>query len=154
MTRGARDLPSLVELLPNGENLLTFTDGAYGTLAGGWSKGGRPENMIYPPKVFECGPRAAEVSTMSHAVHEKQKLLNRIRRIRGQVEATEQAIDSDQGCAAVMHQLVACRGAINSLLAEVLEDHVREHLIGNTRSKAQVQAADELIDIAHAYFRS
>lgn len=91
---------------------------------------------------------------MSHAVHEKQKLLNRIRRIRGQVEATEQAIDSDAGCAAVMHQLVACRGAINSLLAEVLEDHVREHLIGNTRSKAQVQAADELIDIAHAYFRS
>ena len=91
---------------------------------------------------------------MSHAVHEKQKLLNRIRRIRGQVEATEQAIDSDQGCAAVMHQLVAVRGAINGLLAEVLEDHVREHLIGATRSKAQVQVADELIDIAHAYFRS
>ena len=91
---------------------------------------------------------------MSHAVHEKQKLLNRIRRIRGQIEATEHAIESDEGCAAVMHQLVACRGAINSLLAEVLEDHVREHLIGRARSKAQVQAADELIDVAHAYFRS
>jgi DNA-binding FrmR family transcriptional regulator len=91
---------------------------------------------------------------MSHAVHEKQKLLNRIRRILGQVAAAEQAIDADEGCAGVMHQLVACRGAINSLLAEVLEDHVREHLIGGTRSKAQVQAADELIDIAHAYFRS
>lgn len=91
---------------------------------------------------------------MSHAVYEKQKLLNRIRRIRGQVEATQEAIDSDTGCAAVMHQLVACRGAINSLLAEVLEDHVREHLVGGARSKAQVRAADELIDIAHAYFRS
>jgi DNA-binding FrmR family transcriptional regulator len=91
---------------------------------------------------------------MSHAVHEKQKLLNRIRRIRGQVDATEQAIEAEENCAAVMHQLVACRGAINSLLAEVLEDHVREHLIGGTRSKTQVQAADELIDIAHAYFRS
>lgn len=91
---------------------------------------------------------------MSHAVHEKQKLLNRVRRIRGQVEAVEQAIQSDDGCAAVMHQLVACRGAINSLLAEVLEDHVREHLIGTTRSKSLAQAADELIDIAHSYFRS
>jgi DNA-binding FrmR family transcriptional regulator len=70
------------------------------------------------------------------------------------VEATEQAIDSDQECAAVMHQQVAVRGAINGLLAEVLEHHVREHLIGATRCKAQVQAADELIDIAHAYFRS
>ncbi|HTY51370.1 MAG TPA: metal/formaldehyde-sensitive transcriptional repressor [Steroidobacteraceae bacterium] len=91
---------------------------------------------------------------MSHVVHEKRKLLNRIRRIRGQVEATEQAIQSDVGCPAVMHQLVACRGAINSLLAEVLEDHVREHLIGRGRARAQAQAADELIDIAHAYFRS
>jgi len=109
--------------------------------------------MVYPPMVYGRGPGAAGVSTMSHAVHERQKLLNRIRRIRGQVEATEQAIDSDQGCAAVMHQLVAVRGAINSLLAQVLEDHVREHLIGATRSKARVQAADELIDIAHAYFR-
>jgi len=91
---------------------------------------------------------------MSHAVHEKRKLLNRIRRIRGQVAAAEQAIDSDEGCAAVMHQLVACRGAINSLLAEVLEDHVREHLVGGARSKVQAQAADDLIAVAHAYFRS
>ncbi|HEX4049344.1 MAG TPA: metal/formaldehyde-sensitive transcriptional repressor [Steroidobacteraceae bacterium] len=90
---------------------------------------------------------------MADSVHEKRKLLNRIRRIRGQVEAAEQAIDSGKDCAAVMHQLVACRGAINSLLAEVLEDHVREHLIGASRSRAHARAADELIDIAHAYFR-
>ena len=90
---------------------------------------------------------------MSHPVHEKRKLLNRIRRIRGQVEATEQAIDLNKSCAAVMHQLVACRGAINSLLAEVLEDHVREHLIGAARASGRAQAADELIDIAHTYFR-
>jgi DNA-binding FrmR family transcriptional regulator len=91
---------------------------------------------------------------MSHPVHEKQKLLNRIRRIRGQVQATEQAIESEEGCAAVMHQLVAVRGAINSLLAEVLEDHVREHLVGAKRANVRSEAADELIDIAHAYFRS
>lgn len=90
---------------------------------------------------------------MADSVHEKRKLLNRIRRIRGQVAAAEQAIDSGKGCARVMHQLVACRGAINALLAEVLEDHVREHLIGAARSRAQAQAADDLIDIAHAYFR-
>lgn len=89
---------------------------------------------------------------MSDAIHEKQKLLNRIRRIRGQVDAAERAIEAEDGCAAVMHRLAACRGAINSLLAEVLEDHVREHLMG-TGSRAQVKAGDELIDIVHAYFR-
>jgi len=91
---------------------------------------------------------------MSHSVHAKRKLLNRIRRIRGQVDAAEQAITDERNCAAVMNLLAACRGAINALLAEVLEDHVREHLIGASRSKARTQAADELVDIARAYFRS
>jgi len=100
---------------------------------------------------------ATRCPRMADSVHEKRKLLNRIRRIRGQVGAAEQAIDSGKGCATVMHQLVACRGAINALLAEVLEDHVREHLSGTarsrTRTQAQAQAANDLIDIAHAYFR-
>ncbi len=86
------------------------------------------------------------------SIHEKQKLLNRIRRIRGQLEAAERAIEAEQGCAAVMHRLTACRGAINGLLAEVLEDHVRAHLMRGGAEK--VQAADELIDIVHAYFRA
>ena len=102
---------------------------------------------------YDIPPHGIQDTSMSHPVHQQRKLLNRIRRIRGQVKATEEAIESNQDCAAVMHQLVACRGAINSLLAQVLEDHVREHLVGAARTRAQVQAVDELIDIAHAYFR-
>lgn len=90
---------------------------------------------------------------MTDSVHEKQKLLNRIRRIRGQVDAAERAIEAEEGCAAVMHRLAACRGAINGLLAEVVEDHVREHFTGGTRNRAGAQAADELIDLVHAYFK-
>jgi FrmR/RcnR family transcriptional regulator, repressor of frmRAB operon len=88
---------------------------------------------------------------MGHTVRDQQKLLNRIRRIRGQVEAVERTLEGAADCADVMHLLTAARGAINSLLAEVLEDHVREHLVG--RGATRAEAADELIDVIHAYFK-
>jgi DNA-binding FrmR family transcriptional regulator len=90
---------------------------------------------------------------MGHAVRDQQKLLNRIRRIRGQVEAVERTLEGEADCSDVMHLLTAARGAINSLLAEVLEDHVREHLVGRIASGAREEAADELIDVIHAYFK-
>ena len=90
---------------------------------------------------------------MTHTVRDQQKLLNRIRRIRGQVEAVERTLEGAGDCSEVMHLLTATRGAVNSLLAEVLEDHVREHLAGRSASDARVEAADELIDVIHAYFK-
>ncbi|HYM43229.1 MAG TPA: metal/formaldehyde-sensitive transcriptional repressor [Steroidobacteraceae bacterium] len=90
---------------------------------------------------------------MTHTVRDKQKLLNRIRRIRGQVEAVERTLEGEADCSDVMHLLTAARGAINSLLAEVLEDHLREHLLGRVSAGARAEAADELIDVIHAYFK-
>ena len=66
---------------------------------------------------------------MSHTIREKQKLLNRVRRIRGQVEAIERALDDEAGCAQVMHLIAGVRGAVAGLMAEVVEDHVRTHLV-------------------------
>jgi DNA-binding FrmR family transcriptional regulator len=91
---------------------------------------------------------------MGHTVRDQQKLLNRIRRIRGQVEAVERTLEGAADCSDVMHLLTAARGAINSLLAEVLEDHVREHLVGGRiTGTTRAEAADELIDVIHAYFK-
>jgi len=90
---------------------------------------------------------------MAHTVRDKQKLLNRTRRIRGQVEAVERALEGEADCSEVMHLLSAIRGAMNGLLAEILEDHVREHLVGRSASDTRVAAADEFIDVIHAYFK-
>ena len=92
---------------------------------------------------------------MSHTIHDKQKLLNRVRRIRGQVEAIERALQSEAGCAQVMHLIAASRGAMNGLLAEVVEDHIRTHLVDPTkhRDALNVDAADQLVDIVHSYFK-
>ena len=56
---------------------------------------------------------------MTHTIREKQKLLARVRRIRGQVEAIERALDGEAGCERVMHLIAGVRGAIAGLMAEV-----------------------------------
>ena len=92
---------------------------------------------------------------MSHTVHEKQKLLNRVRRIRGQIDAIERALQSEAGCAQIMHLIAASRGAMNGLLAEVVEDHIRTHLVDPVKHQDALDpdAADQLVDIVHSYFK-
>lgn len=92
---------------------------------------------------------------MSHTVREKQKLLNRVRRIRGQVEAIERALDGEAGCEKVMHLIAGCRGAINGLLAEVVEDHVRTHLVDREKDPGALkeEAVEQLVDLVHSYFK-
>jgi FrmR/RcnR family transcriptional regulator, repressor of frmRAB operon len=90
---------------------------------------------------------------MSHTVAEKKKLLMRVRRLKGQVEAVERALESEAGCTPVMHLIAACRGAINGLIAEVMEDHIRLHVVSPGESEANSQAAEELIDIIHSYVK-
>ena len=87
---------------------------------------------------------------MAHTVREKTKLVNRVKRIRGQMEAVERALESEIGCADVLHRLSAVRGAINGLMAKVMEDHIRYHVAG---SKGQGDATEELIEIVNSYLR-
>jgi FrmR/RcnR family transcriptional regulator, repressor of frmRAB operon len=92
---------------------------------------------------------------MSHTVLEKRKLLNRVGRISGQVEAIKRALEAEAGCAQVMHLIAACRGAINGLLAEVVEDHIRTHLVDREKDPGALdgEAADQLVDVVHSYFK-
>ena len=92
---------------------------------------------------------------MSHVAREKTKLLNRLRRLRGQVEAIERAVGEDQECSRVLQQATACRGAIDGFIAEVIEDHIREHMVDPTApaNDPRREAAEELIEIVHAYLK-
>jgi FrmR/RcnR family transcriptional regulator, repressor of frmRAB operon len=92
---------------------------------------------------------------MSHTVREKHKLLVRVRRLRGQVEAIERALEQEHGCEKVMHLIAGVKGATSSLMAEVMEDHVREHFIENKPQSAgaAADAAERFIDVVHAYIK-
>ena len=82
---------------------------------------------------------------------EKTKLLQRLNRIRGQVEAMRRALEQDASSTAVLQQATACRGALDGFIAEVIEDHIRENVV-KPRSRTQAsEAAEELIGIVHSY---
>jgi DNA-binding FrmR family transcriptional regulator len=92
---------------------------------------------------------------MAHTTRDKQKLLNRVRRIKGQIEAVENGIDRGQDCSTILLTIAACRGAINSLMAEIIEGHIRFHVLDPDRqpSTEQARAAQELIDVVRAYLK-
>jgi len=92
---------------------------------------------------------------MSHTIREKQKLLTRARRIRGQVEAIERALESEAGCEQVMHLLASTRAAMAGLTAEIVEDHVRTHLLeeGAASGVAKEEAAEQLLAVIRTYLR-
>jgi len=92
---------------------------------------------------------------MAHTIKEKAKLLNRVRRVRGQIEAVERALEKEKGCTDVLHLVVAARGAMNSLMAEIIEDHIRMHVVdpARERNSSRARGAEELIEVVQAYLK-
>ena len=76
-----------------------------------------------------------------------------MRRLKGQVEAMERAIEEDRECARVLQQATACRGALDGFIGEVIEDHIREHMIdpAASREDPRTLVGEDLIEIVHAY---
>ena len=90
---------------------------------------------------------------MAHTIREKKKLIARVRRIRGQIEAVERALEVESECAEVLQLIASVRGAVNGLMAEVMEDHVREHVVEVASTAQRMKGADELIDVLKAYLK-
>jgi DNA-binding FrmR family transcriptional regulator len=92
---------------------------------------------------------------MGHVAKEKTKLLNRVKRLRGQMEAIERSVEADDECAGILQQTTSCRGALDGLIAELIEDHIREHMVDPSaaRESRQALAAEELIEIVHQYLK-
>lgn len=85
------------------------------------------------------------MALMSHTVQNKKPLLARIRRIKGQTEALERALENAEDCSVILQQLAAVRGAINGLMLQVMEGHVREHLGDANASEAQREKDLEMV---------
>jgi DNA-binding FrmR family transcriptional regulator len=90
---------------------------------------------------------------MSHTIRNKAKLLARVRRLKGQMEAVERALDIGASCAEVLNLVASIRGAVGGLTAELIEDHVREHVVEAADDNARRQGADELIAVVRSYLK-
>jgi DNA-binding FrmR family transcriptional regulator len=92
---------------------------------------------------------------MAHTTKDKDKLILRVHRIRGQIDSVERALESEQGCSEVLHLIITVRGAVNSLIAELLEGHIRCHVLDpKVKPKPQQEiAADELVELIKSYLK-
>lgn len=90
---------------------------------------------------------------MSHTAHNKDKLIARIRRLKGQLDGVERALQAEAECAEVLRQLASIRGAFNGLTMEVLEDHLREHVLAAETEAERQQGGDELLQVMRAYLK-
>lgn len=92
---------------------------------------------------------------MSHTMRDREKLLRRVRRIRGQVEGVERALEEEQEPFRILQAVAACRGALNGLMTEIIDGHVRLHVLDEKRKPTpqQAEAVGELMEIVRTFLR-
>lgn len=94
---------------------------------------------------------------MPHSPEDKKRAITRLRRIRGQVDALERAVEAGSECSPILQQLAALRGAVNGLMAEILDSHLREEftqLATDPKIRRQhQQSIDDVIALVRSYLK-
>ncbi|MCP5425376.1 MAG: metal/formaldehyde-sensitive transcriptional repressor [Gammaproteobacteria bacterium] len=91
---------------------------------------------------------------MPHTIKHKKALLARVRRMQGQVNALERALEQESDCSAVLQQIAAIRGAVNGLMAQVLEEHLRDHLGAEDRTPQERQEdLEQVLSVLRSYLK-
>lgn len=90
---------------------------------------------------------------MAHIIANKEKLLLRIKKIKGQLNAIEKAVEDEKDCFKVLQQISASRGAIQSLMSEVLDSHIKEHLGNHVSEKQREEEIENLALLLKTYLK-
>jgi DNA-binding FrmR family transcriptional regulator len=91
---------------------------------------------------------------MAHIEKNKKALLTRIKKIRGQTNALEKALEQEPDCIVVLQQVAAIRGAVNGLMNKILEDHIRHHIgLADLSNEERANESEELILILKSYLK-
>jgi FrmR/RcnR family transcriptional regulator, repressor of rcnA expression len=90
---------------------------------------------------------------MPHTIRNRKPLIARVRRITGQAEALEKALAEEAECAGILQQIAAIRGAVNGLMTEVLEDHLREHVVAKGTAERRQQDLEAVIQVLRSYLK-
>ncbi|EPT7061826.1 metal/formaldehyde-sensitive transcriptional repressor [Cronobacter turicensis] len=91
---------------------------------------------------------------MPHSPEDKKRILTRVRRIRGQAEALERALEAGEPCLHILQQIAAVRGAANGLMGEMVEIHLKDELVsGDTTPEQRAQRMSEIGQLLRAYLK-
>jgi len=112
-------------------------------------------NYGYYARPLEIPYYSESGRALSHTTKDLKQQLARIRRIRGQVEAIERALRGDRDSEQILQLVASCRGALNGLMAVLIEGHLRFHVLppSGRADSGQLEAAEELVAVVKRYFQ-
>jgi DNA-binding FrmR family transcriptional regulator len=90
---------------------------------------------------------------VSHIARDKAKLLARVRRLKGQLEAVERAVEAEAPCGDILQLLASIRGALGGLTGEVIEGHLHDHVLRADSESERADAIEELAEVLRTYVR-
>jgi len=90
---------------------------------------------------------------MAHTIKDKAKIISRVNRIKGQLDAFSKALEAEQDCYQNMQLLSSCRGALNGLMMEVVEGHIRDHIVEADNKKSAAESGEDLIEIMKSFLK-
>lgn len=90
---------------------------------------------------------------MAHTIKNKEKLLNRVRRLQGQLASVENSLKEEGDCYKILQTLASCRGALNGFMGEIVEGHIRDHVVAAKNAKDAAHAGEETIEIMKSFWK-
>ena len=90
---------------------------------------------------------------MAHTIREKEKLVSRVSRLQGQLNAVAAGLEREEDCYKLLQTLASCRGALNGLMGEIVAGHIREHIVGAKNAKEAATAGEEAIEIMESFWK-
>lgn len=90
---------------------------------------------------------------MAHTIKNREKLLSRVHRLQGQLGAVEAALENEGDCYKILQTLSSCRGALNGLMGEIVEGHIRDHVVSAKNAKEAAHAGEETIEIMKSFWK-
>lgn len=90
---------------------------------------------------------------MAHTIRDKAKLLARVKRMQGQMAALAKLLDAGTDCTGILQQIAAVRGAVNGLMAAVIEGHLIEHIVHEPKLKQREEDLDVVLQIIKSYLK-
>jgi DNA-binding FrmR family transcriptional regulator len=128
--------------------MVVFVSSAYEYTPHQYFKYSHPVPMYYGRHAYNWS------RSMPHSPAEKKRVLGRVNRVRGQLDALQTALEQGAECGPVLQQIAALRGAVNGLMAGVLESHLREEFSNLTdTSETQRSSIDEVVSLVRTYLK-
>lgn len=90
---------------------------------------------------------------MAHTSQDKLKLVSRLKRLQGQIGAAQTSVEAGEDCYKILMTLSSARGALNGLMGDIVEGHIREHVVGAKNTPDAAEAGEETIEILRSFWK-